>query len=115
MCHSGKKKAQWYILAPTAKRLPERQAAGLEQSHGRNAISLRKKKVTAHLPILTAQGKQAAQQNKAASVRFEISGMQSSGEALPIIVQNPYLYVHPEVWPSPEFCCKKEKILTVFL
>lgn len=44
MCHSGKKKAQWYILAPTAKRLPERQAAGLEQSHGRNAISLRKKK-----------------------------------------------------------------------
>ena len=74
MCHSGKKKAQWYILAPTAKRLPERQAAGLEQSHGRNAISEKKKKITAHLLILTAQGKQAALKNKAASSRFEILG-----------------------------------------
>lgn len=57
------------ILAPTAQHLPEQQAAGLEQSQGRNAISLgKKKKITAHLPILTAQGKQAAIQNKAASV-----------------------------------------------
>jgi hypothetical protein len=44
MCHSGKKKAQWYILAQTASHLPEPQAAGLEQSQERNAISLKKKK-----------------------------------------------------------------------
>lgn len=48
ICHSEKKKAQWYILAP--QHLPEWQAAGLEQSQGRNAISL-KNKITTHLPF----------------------------------------------------------------
>lgn len=114
MCHSGKKKAQWYILAPTAKRLPERQAAGLEQSHGRNTISLREKKITAHLPILTAQGKQAALQNKAANARFEILGCKAVEKHSLLLCKTPTYMCTQRFGPHPNSAVKRRRFWMFF-
>lgn len=75
--------------------------------------NLLKKKITTHPPFWQPMGGKTAIQNKAASAFWGLP-IKSSREASRIIVQNPYLYVHPELWLSPELYCKKERIWAVF-
>lgn len=115
MCHSVKKKAQWYILAPTAKHLPERQAAGLEQSHGRNAISLRKKKKSQHIFLFW----QPRENRQLYRIKQQVHALRSwdakQWRSSPYYCAKPLLTCAPRGLALTDFCCKKENILTVFL
>ena len=72
------------------------------------------KKITTHLPILTAQGEQAALQNKAASARFEILGYKAVEKHSLLLCKTPTYMCTQKFGPHPNSAVKRRRFWLFF-